>query len=332
MLNPIGLSMHELGQIMTSPPAAANQGIYLAHDLNSNHYFVLDRLNNSDLSQQPFEFETFDDAYAFSKLRERGNMDKEKKQEKKVSPTEIERFAVSRKAQQLLKDGTQTIDAMEKLVDRVSPVVDYGRVNSLLLTQASPEQGFMTKQAWIRHDKKEDLKGVDFDQLEGVKVFVPNAKQPGQPVTFDVGKMYSADEIAAKYPNVKMPAQALVSQRNLMHQSSEPERLGAVVDALRELRVPKPDWVWGRNQIHAVQTHMARHMAFASTGLTNQSFHFSASERKAMANLQPDELQTMFVKSVSLASKINRTASRKLYQMKTQQKMQQPVKTKAKER
>ena len=331
MLNPIGLSMHELGRIMTSPPAAANQGIYLAHDLNSNHYFVLDRLNKSDQSQQPFEFETFDDAYAFSKQRERGNMDKEEKQEKKVSPAEIERFAVSRKAQQLLKDGTQTIDAMEKLVDRISPAVDYGRVNSLLLTQASPERGFMTKQAWLSHDKNKNLKDVDFDQLEGVKVFVPNAKQPGQPVTFGIGKMYSADEIAAKYPNAKM-AQALVSQRSLMHQSSEPERLGAVVDALRELRVPKPDWVWGRNQIHAVQTHMARHMAFAGAGLTEQSFHFSASERKAMVNLQPDELQTMFVKSVSLASKINRTASRKLYQMKTQQKMQQPLKTKAKER
>ena len=60
-------------------------------------------------------------------------MEKEK-QQKKASPAEIERFAVSRKAQQLLKDGTQTIDAMEKLVDQVSPVVDYGRVNSLLLT------------------------------------------------------------------------------------------------------------------------------------------------------------------------------------------------------
>lgn len=331
MLNPIGLSMHELERIITSPPAAANQGIYLAHDLNSNHYFVVDRLNKSDQSQQPFEFETFDQAYSFAKIKERMKMEKEK-QQKKVSPAEIERFAVSRKAQQLLKDGTQTIDAMEKLVDQVSPVVDYGRVNSLLLTQASPERGFMTKQAWLHHDKNEDLKGVDFDQLEGVKVFVPNAKQPGQPVTFGIGKMYSADEIAAKYPNVKIPAQALVSQRSLMHQSSEPERLGAVVDALRELRVPKPDWVWGRNQIHAVQTHMARHMAFAGAGLTDQSFHFSASERKAMANLQPDELQTMFVKSVSLASKINRTANRKLYQMKTQKKMQQPVKTKAKER
>ena len=67
MLNPIGLSMHELERIITSQPAAANQGIYLAHDLNSNHYFVLDRLNKSGQSQQPFEFETFDQAYSFCK-------------------------------------------------------------------------------------------------------------------------------------------------------------------------------------------------------------------------------------------------------------------------
>ena len=83
MLNPIGLSMHELERIITSPPAAANQGIYLAHDLNSNHYFVLDRLNKSDQSQQPFEFETFDQAYSFAKIKERMKMEKEKQQKRR---------------------------------------------------------------------------------------------------------------------------------------------------------------------------------------------------------------------------------------------------------
>ncbi|WP_270648719.1 hypothetical protein [Limosilactobacillus mucosae] len=325
MLNPIGLSMQEMGRVMASP-ATMDQGIYLAHDLDSNQYFVLDRLNNSD--QQPFEFETFDEAYSFAKIRERTTM--EKQQEKKVSPAEIERFATSRKSQQILKDGTKDIDSMEQLVNQVSPVISYGRVNSLLLSQSHGEQDFMTKQAWTRN---QGLQDVNFDQLNGVKVFVPNPKQQGQPVTFGVGKMYSVTELAAKYPDKSPQIQAMTAQRNLMKQAPQNERLGAMVGALRELQVPKPAWVWSKNQIHAIQTHMSRHMAFASAGLTDTPFHFNQTERQVMANLKPDELKEMFSKSMGLASKISRMANRQLYQMKNQQRtMSQSVQTKQKER
>ena len=219
---------------------------------------------------------------------------------------------------------------MEQLVNQVSPVISYGRVNSLLLSQSHGEQDFMTKQAWTRN---QGLQDVNFDQLNGVKVFVPNPKQQGQPVTFGVGKMYSVTELEAKYQDKSPQIQAMTAQRNLMKQAPQNERLGAMVGALRELQVPKPAWVWSKNQIHAIQTHMSRHMAFASAGLTDTPFHFNQTERQVMANLKPDELKEMFSKSMGLASKISRTANRQLYQMKNQQRtMSQSVQTKQKER
>lgn len=288
---PVGVSMDQLGDIMGKAELESNdRKQYIAHDLGQDTYFALD--NRDGKPKEPEEFQTYQGAYDYLGQQKAKQQSKEEK--------EHDNRALAQYAHRLMKIGTSSPDHLEKLVTNTAELIQYGNGyqeagGNRVLMMANRHHGvnFATKEKFQNNPK---LKQLDFNDLEGVKVFVPK-KSNGKLVTFEAGRMYSAEEIGQKFPDLANEALKVARKNDGFRSQEKSTRVYQAVNVLAKNKIKKPSWC--KDPLQAAQNHMTRYIVYANAGVANKPFKFSERELAAVSTLSSDKLHQMYAKMTS---------------------------------
>ena len=229
-------------------------------------------------------------------------------------------FTLLNKANKKLSEAVSSPEKFEKLIDDTGRRLNIGKTN-LLLTH-----GVESDVASDTYFKQHGLQ-QDFSKLEGIHVIKPVYDKDGHMMMnekgypkFQVGKVYSVDEISRAFPEVSEQAQQIAKTR-YRKQAKFEDRKNATYATFKEMNVYNPEWTktWKKRPSadKLLQTKIARKMAMSYAGVNRQEFKFTADDLETLRNMDPKSIETMYSKAMNLARKVGREVDRKLSQEKS---------------
>lgn len=203
-------------------------------------------------------------------------------------------------ARELLSQVTTGPDALESYINRSAELIGYGNTNRILLSKMDGAKNFATQ---AKFERDSEFKRVNWDQLHGVEVIVPSRGTKGGPVSFTMGKMYSAEEIGQRYPALAERAMQVAQRRNTFRNQERDDRLHQTTSTLKKFRVKQPKWI--KDPVKRTEAHITQYLVFANSGLTDRPFKFSQAEREALGNMTTKEIGNLFSNATKTAKKLD---------------------------
>ena len=219
------------------------------------------------------------------------------------------------KANKKLSEAVSSPEKFEKLIDDTGRRLNIGKTN-LLLTH-----GVESDVASDTYFKQHGLQ-QDFSKLEGIHVIKPVYDKDGHMMMnekgypkFQVGKVYSVDEISRAFPEVSEQAQQIAklgtanklnlkTARTLLMQRSRKWTFTIQSG-------PRP----GRSVLVQISSSNENCPEDGNES-PPQEFKFTADDLETLRNMDPKSIETMYSKAMNLARKVGRKLNRKLSQRK----------------
>lgn len=217
---------------------------------------------------------------------------KEKEVNKNVSPKEL-----AKQAHEVFINGTKDVDSLEKFVNCAAKLMRYSDTryhnggNRMLLMDDPTNARYYLSRTELQAAQ---VYNIDYDQLKGRNVFAINPKnhKSGMPVKFDVGKLYSINEISQHYPQLTEKVKKIAISHMPYNKVDGRVVYASITDACNKNYVMYPNR--RKDPLVAARARITKQLAFGKAGFIKQEMHFTEREKDALYELTPKELGRLY--------------------------------------
>lgn len=221
----------------------------------------------------------------------------EKNHEIKEESLPISTQELAKQAHKAFVNGTKDANSLEEFVNRSSKLMRYSDTryhnggNRMLLMDDPTNARYYLSRTELQAAQ---VYNIDYDQLKGRNVFAinPNNHKSGQPVKFDVGKLYSINEISQHYPQLTEKVKKIAISHMPYNKVDGRVVYASITDACNKNYVMYPNR--RKDPLVAARARITKQLAFGKAGFIKQQMHFTEREKDALDKLTPKELGQLY--------------------------------------